>query len=227
MPTPITPYPISNAHAPYNNVNANLVNIDNSHNGSNLFSNTKIPYGPNTMPAPGSNVQSAAGIYQNGGKKTGINRSKINKISRKYKMKGSRKTCKRRIRHIKSRLCKSAKYRRHSKRRYNRQSRRMKGGIVLGGMKGGIVFGGMKGGAFQSPMQVPNYPAGYSQYQNNNGSLSNTYSLGGQLSPSDSALANPPIYQNVSGNVDNLNHNTLNAYGNIGSGSGFVSRGSF
>jgi hypothetical protein len=42
-----------------------------------------------------------------------------------------------------------------------------------------------------------------------------------------SALANPGPYQNVAGDVDNLNHNTLNSYGNIGAGSGFASRGWF
>jgi hypothetical protein len=47
------------------------------------------------------------------------------------------------------------------------------------------------------------------------------------LSSSTSALANPPPYQKVDGDVDNLNHNTLNAYGNIGAGSGFASRGWF
>jgi hypothetical protein len=87
----------------------------------------------------------------------------------------------------------------------------------------------MRGGAFQSPMTTPNYSAGYSQYQNNNGSLSNTYSLGGLLSAKDSALANPPLLQKVENASvpDNLNHNTLNSYGNIGAGSGFPSRGWF
>ena len=85
----------------------------------------------------------------------------------------------------------------------------------------------MKGGAFQPPMTAPNYPGGYNQYQNNNGSQSNTYSTGGVLAAGSSALANPVPYQNVAGDVDNLNHNTLNSYGNIGAGSGFASRGWF
>jgi hypothetical protein len=76
-------------------------------------------------------------------------------------------------------------------------------------------------------MTAPNYAAGYNQYQNNNGSLSNTYSTGGPLTAGSSALANPVPYQNVAGDVDNLNHNTLNANGNIGAGSGFASRGWF
>lgn len=124
--------------------------------------------------------------------------SRKNKISRKYKM---------RHRTIKRRYRKRRGTRKHRVRR-SRQRR-------------------MKGGAFQQPMTTPNYPAGHSQYQNNNGSLSNTYSVGSNLSASSSALANPPPYVKVSGDVDNLNHNTLNAYGNIGAGSGFASRGWF
>lgn len=85
------------------------------------------------------------------------------------------------------------------------------------------------GGAFQPAMSIPTYPNGYSQYMNNNGSVSNVYSTGGILSASDSALANPvPVQQLPNATVpDNLNHATLNAFGNIGAGSGFVSRGSF
>ncbi len=68
---------------------------------------------------------------------------------------------------------------------------------------------------------------GYSQYMNNNGSQSNTYSLGSKLDANDSALANPPPVVRVAGQPDNLNHNALNAYGNSGAGSGFASKGWF
>lgn len=76
----------------------------------------------------------------------------------------------------------------------------------------------MKGG-------MVNYPAGDTQFNNNNGSLSNTYYLGGPLSAGNSALANPPPFYKVAGDVDNLNHNALNAFGNSGAGAGFASRG--
>lgn len=122
------------------------------------------------------------------------------KISRKYKMK-----------HSKRRRTRRQSRRKSFHKRRHRRSRRYR----------------LKGGAFQSPMTTPNYPAGHSQYQNNNGSLSNTYSLGGKLGADSSALANPPPYSKVAGDVDNLNHNTLNANGNIGAGSGFPSRGWF
>lgn len=194
---------------PLNNIDGSLVNIDGSSVSGIPFSSSTIPTGPHTLPAPGNNVQSAAGILPNCQKGGKINRRKINKISRHYKMKGSKRTIRRRVRRIKSRV--RSKYaRRHSR----RASRRMKA---------------MRGGAFQSPMTTPNYPAGHSQYMNNNGSQSNTYSLGGQLPGNLSALANPPILNKIDNASipDNLNHNTLNSYGNIGAGSGFPSRGWF
>lgn len=78
----------------------------------------------------------------------------------------------------------------------------------------------MKGG-------IANYPESHTQFNNNNGSLSNTYSIGGPLSASNSAMANPPIFNRVGGEPDNLNHNALNSYGNSGAGAGFPSRGWF
>jgi len=202
------PFPIYNAGTPLNNINGGLVNVDGSSVASIPITSTKIPAGPHTLAPTGTNVQSAAGIYpcaQKGGK---INRRKINIISRNYKMKGSKRTIRRHVRRMKSRM--RSKY---AKRRSSRRSSRRY----------------MKGGAFQPPMTTPNYTAGYSQYQNNAGELSNVYSLGGPLSASNSALANPPPQQLVAGaNIpDNLNHNTLNANGNIGAGSGFPSRGWF
>ena len=213
-------YPINNAHSPLNNINGSLVNIDDSHVGGIAFTNTIIPNGQHTLPSAGSNIQGAAGIYpcaQKGGK---INRKKINKISRKYKMKGSKKTVRRNVRRLKSRMRSRHNASRYQRRNASRYQRRNKS-------RGRGKSSTMLGGSFQPPMSAPNYAAGYNQFQNNNGSISNTYSTGGPLSPSLSALANPVPYQNVSGDVDNLNHNTLNSYGNIGAGSGFASRGWF
>lgn len=174
-----------------------LVNPDSSGVASFLTTSRTIPSGPHTLPPAGSNVQSAAAIYQ-GGKR--INRKKINKISRKYKMKGSRRTIRRRVRRIKSRV----------RSKHARRSRRNKSKSMRGGMA------------------APVYPAGHSQYMNNNGSISNTYSLGGPLSAGSSALANPPTFSKVENAVvpDNLNRNALNSYGNR-VGAGFASRGWF
>jgi hypothetical protein len=210
----ITPFPIGNTNnSPLNNVNGRFVNIDNSNVGGISTTSTTIPNGEHTLSAPGSNIQSAAGIYpsfQKGGKinRGKINRKKINKISRKYKMKGSKKTIRRHVRRIKSRL------RRHSRkhsRKYSNRSRHI------------------KGGGFQPPMVTPNYPLGHTQYLLNNGSQSNVYALGGNVSAANSALANPPLVNKLlnATQPDNENHATLNANGNIGSGSGFPSRGWF
>jgi hypothetical protein len=196
---------------PLNGVNGSLVNVDNSHIGNIATTSKTIPCGSHTIASPYNNVISAASKFPSfmnmkGGK---INRKKINKISRKYKMKGSRRTIRRRVNRLKSRV--RSKYaRRHSRRHKNR----------------GVY---MRGGSFQKPMVTPNYPNGHNQYQNNDGSISNTFSLGGKLSAADSALANPAPYQLVKNASvpDNLNHNTLNANGNIGAGSGFPSRGWF
>lgn len=204
----MSPFLIGNLNnPPLNNINGSLVNIDNSTVGGIPFSNTKIPTGPHTLAPAGGKVDGAAAIYpcaQKGGK---INRNKINKISRKYKMKGSKRTIRRHVRRMKSRVRS-----RYSRRSSRRSSRRYKG---------------MKGGAFQPPQTTPNYTAGHSQYMNNNGGQSNSYSLGGPLSAGNSALASPPPYMKLGGEPDNLNHNTLNAYDNIGAGSGFASRGWF
>jgi hypothetical protein len=196
-------HPINNSGTPLNNIDGSKVNIDSSSVGGIPFTNKIIPNGIHTLAPTGTNVQSAAGIYpcaQKGGK---INRKKINKISRKYKMKGSKRTVRRHVRRIKSRV--RSKYARKASRR--NKSRRMRGG--------------------DHPAVAPHYPAGYNQYQNNNGSVSNTYSTGSVLPSGLSALANPVPYQKVAGDVDNLNHATVNAYGNYGAGSGFASRGWF
>jgi hypothetical protein len=193
------PVSIGNTHVGPSSIGGNYANTYSS--DPRPFTSNAIPGGPHTLPHAGSNIQGAAGKYQCGGatnKKTKIiDRNKINKISRKYKMKRS---LKRKTRQRKHRCTKSCRHRHHSKRR---GTHRMKGGAT------------------------PLYPAGYSQYDNNNGSLSNTYSLGGVLVGKDSALANPPPYQRVDGQPDNLNHAAPNSYGNIGAGSGVASRGWF
>ena len=185
---------------------SSLVNVDNSHLSGIPFSSTAISIGRHTLYPPGNNIDSAAAIYPRSLKGGKINRHKINKISKKYKMRGSKKTIKRRIRRMKGRV--RSRYSNRRARSYSRRHMRQKGGV------------------FQPAMTSPNYPSGYEQYNSNNGSISNVYSLGGQLSAGYSALANPPPHSLVSGaNVpDILNHNTLNSYGNIGAGSGFLGR---
>ena len=111
-------FSIGNTHnPPFNGVNGSLVNTYSTNVGGIAFSDTKVPTGPHTLCPTAGNVQSAAGIYpasQKGGK---INRKKINKISRKYKMKGSKRTIKRRVRRIKSRV--RSRYASRPKRHYS------------------------------------------------------------------------------------------------------------
>jgi len=188
-------------------LNGSLVNVDASHYSGSAFTSTVDPrsVNVNAMPAPGSNVQSAASYLpcQKGGKKSKnrnrINRKKINKISRMYKMKGSRKSIRRRVRRMKSRV--RSKYSAHNRSRYatrkNSRGRRRGQGQGQGLMQTG----------------------GYGQYQNNV-PMTQTFATGGNLSPSLSALANPVPYQVLSNNggscVDNYNHMT---------NSGFYSKG--
>ena len=154
--------------------NKGLVNLDASHYAGSAFTSTVNPstVNPNVLPAISSNVQAAAASKIVGGRK--INRRKINKISRKYKMKGSRRHVSRRVRRMKSRVRSRMQMRRRSAKR--------------------SASRGQKGG--------------YAQYQNNM-PLTQTYSTGGHLSPSLSALASPVPYKVLSNNtscVDNYNH---------------------
>jgi hypothetical protein len=177
---------------PLTNIDRNLVNADSSTYAANFTSTTNpSTVNPNVLPVPSSNIQSAAASYvpssKGGGK---IRKSKINKISRKYKMKRSQK---RHMKRTKSRL--RSKYAAKSKARRASVAR------------------ARRGGAHRSRKQrggMPNYPAGYSQYQNNM-PMTQTYSVGAPLASSESALANPPpikTLDNCTNCVDNYNHNT-------------------
>lgn len=114
-------------------------------------------------------------------------------------MKGSKRTRRMRARRMKSRM--------RSKMSKRQRKRTMRGGAA------GIAT-------------APNYPAGYTQFDNNK-VLSNNFSTGGILPPQLSALASPPTIHRLAPDVDNLNHAAPNAYGNYGAGSGFPSRGWF
>jgi hypothetical protein len=99
-----------------------LINPDNSHTTQIGFSsNVTNMNNTNALPVPQTNIQAASSYIpcsQKGGK---VNRKKINKISRKYKMSRTRKS------HIKRRLTKRLK-RTRSKSKSRRY--RMKGGYA-------------------------------------------------------------------------------------------------
>lgn len=179
------------ASPPLSNIDRNLVNSDSSTYSADFTSNVNpATVNSNVLPEPTSNVQAIKG----GAK---INRAKINKISRKYKMKRSRKSfIKRTKRRLRSKYAKKSRARTLARKGGAwRKSRKQRGGM-------------------------PNYPAGHTQYLNNV-PMTQTYSVGSQLSSSESALANPPPITTLCNNgscVDNYNHNQ---------NFGFPSRGSF
>jgi hypothetical protein len=183
----------------FQGINKDYINADNSHNSAN-FSSNQIPTSSRVLSEPASNVQAAAAYIpgcQKGGKNP-INRKKINKISRKYKMHK-----KSRSRHMKSRLRSRFMKRSRSNRRTAKRNRNNR----------------------RSRSRSFRQRGGHSQYQNNM-PVSNTYSLGGNLSPSLVGMANPPPISSVTNQaIDNLNHNALNAYGKSGAGMGTPSKG--
>lgn len=154
-----------------------LVNLDASHYAGSAFTSTVDPrtVNPNVMPSISSNIQAANASKFIGGRKTFINRKKINKISRMYKMKGSRKQRSRKVRRMKSRV--RSRYSSNKRSSNNRSGR---------------------GRSRSSRSQRGGYAQGFEQ----------TYSTGGHLSPSLSAMANPVPFQVHGNNVNNYNHFT-------------------
>ena len=175
---------------PYNN--SPFVNGTSSNNPANFGSN-EIPGLPGLAGAK-SNIDAAAGVVPGiclfkGGAR--VLKRKIKNITKRYKkMKGGSKKMKSLKQRIRSRMVSRSLARtfRGGRRRMRSNNRR------------------------RSRRQR----GGYSQYQNNQ-PFDLTYSTGGQLSPSLSALANPvPISAVTNNAVDNYNH-----YTNMG----FPSRG--
>jgi len=163
--------------------NKDLVNVTASHNSGFGFTSTVDPrtVNPAVLPAISNNVQAAAASKIVGG---AINRKKINKISRKYKMKGSRRRVIRRIKsRVRSRFGKRSHKRSHSKKRSYSNKR--------------SASRGQKGG--------------YAQFDNNR-PISSNYSTGGYLNPSLSALASPVPYQKLGNEPDNYNHFTNSGF---------------
>ena len=186
---------------PFSNIDRNFVNVNNSHDPS-LFGSKQIPGLPELPGLPGvkDNVIAAKGIYPNffGGAK--ILKKKIKNISKRYKNMNKKskmsKTIKNRIKMYMSKLTSkniaggklNKTKRRITSKRHNKKHR-----------------------IFSKKQRVQKkQKGGYSQYQNNL-PLTNSYSLGGNLEPSNSALANPPPLHLLKGSgqcTDNYNHYT-------------------
>lgn len=206
--------------------NINPINTSPYVNGANSnysggFSSNEIP-GQNGLPGLSgakSNIDAAAGVVpgicMTGGKKI---KRKIKNITRKYKKmkKSKKKSIKWSLKNMRARA-KTASASRSASLALARMSR---GGYKYGSKKtkrGG--FGPMLlRRAYKHVTSKKKQKGGYAQYQNNL-PMTQTYSLGGHLSPTNSALASPPPYtvlSNCTNCVDNYNHYT---------NSGFPSRG--
>jgi len=178
--------------APFSNINGNFVNKYSSNNPANFGSN-EVPGLPGLSGAK-SNIDAAAGIVPGiclfkGGAK-GLKR-KIKNITKRYKK--MPKSYKQKI----GKKIKSL--------RKNLRSRMESASLALAG-------GRRRKGTRRHRRQR----GGYAQYQNNM-PVYNSYSIGGELSANESALANPaPIYKVTNNAVDNYNHFT---------NTGFPSRG--
>jgi len=174
---------------PFSNYNGNYVNVDNSHSSA-LFGSNVIP-GPPGLSGAKYNVDAAAGVVPGiclfKGGAKGLKR-KIKNITKRYKkMKGGSRKMKSLRKKIRSRMASRS---------------------LARALAGGRRRRTRKTGRRQR--------GGYSQYQNNQ-PFDLTYSTGGELSPSLSALANPVPIASVTNNaIDNYNH-----YTNMG----FPSRG--
>jgi hypothetical protein len=163
-----------------------LVNPDNSHFSGSFSSNEAPMFGKFGLPGAASNVSAANSCVAGLCYKGGRSKRLKHKIKNISKMYKKMKGGRKTFkRHV-------HKMKSRIRSKYHRRGRRHT-------MRGGM----------------PNYPLGYSQFQNNQ-PVSSTYSLGGKLDPVDSALANPPIYQKTGNAPDNYNH-----YSN----EGFPSRG--
>uniref|UniRef100_A0A6C0LKC8 Uncharacterized protein n=1 Tax=viral metagenome TaxID=1070528 RepID=A0A6C0LKC8_9ZZZZ len=185
---------------PFSNINKNFVNVD-SNNNPRGFGSNEIPGLPGLSGAK-NNVDAAKSYVPGiclikGGSAGKKLKHKINKISRKYKMKSKKQR-----RTLKNRL--KRKFRVTKRRAGKKRGRKTR----------------MRGGSYTAPVPFSNisYPPGYHQYQNNS-PITPTFSVGSHLSANESALANPPpikVLPNCTNCVDNYDHF---------SGSGFPSRG--
>jgi hypothetical protein len=178
--SPLSPFSFKNVPDPLSNIDPKYVNVTNSNDPRGFGSNeTNRQFGLNGV---SNNAQAAAASALMGGSKT--LRRKIKNIANKYKkMKGgkSRKMTLGSIKRKLAKIIKLGKSKRHHYKSKKTVTRRRKG--------------------------TKRQRGGYSQYMSNV-PYTPSYSTGGQLSPSLSALANPVPYQPTNNCVDNYNYNT-------------------
>lgn len=179
----LSPFPLKNTVAPFNNVNQHLVNIDASNWPGGFSSNeTSLQFG---LPAMRNNVQAAAAsALQKGGARKTL-RKKIKNIAKKYKMpKRKQKSMKRRLKRSLKGGYLIGKTKRVGKRSSSSSSRNKRGG----------------GTYHQYGSQIPNTPSystpGFSLKANN---------LGLANPPPIDRIGGSSKYTNC---IDNYNHYT-------------------
>ena len=178
--SPWSPFPFKNVPDPLSNIDPKYVNVTNSDDPRGFGSNeTNRQWG---LSGISNNAQAAAASALKGGARSKTLRRKIKNIANKYKKMKGGKSRKMTLGSIKRRLAKIIKLGK-SKRHHYRSKKTMR----------------RKGTKRQR--------GGYSQYMSNV-PYTPSYSTGGQLSPSLSALANPVPYQPTNNCVDNYNYNT-------------------
>lgn len=181
---------------PLNNINGSLVNVDGSNYSGTAFTSRVIPstVNPNVMPEPLNKYQAANSYIPCSMKGGKIYKKKINNIANMYKMKGGKKS---KMNKMKNKIMRFFSRKRTTKTKTKSNSYKQK-----------------------KMRKTRKQRGGYSQYQNNL-PMTRTYSLGGKLDPSMSALANPAplkVLSNCVNCVDNYSYFT---------NKGFPSRGWF
>lgn len=206
--SPLSPFGFQNVTTPLANINPSLVNVDSSsYSGGFGSTETSRQFSLNPTPMSGIQSVSASALQMGGGRKKHHKTIKlrIKKIASKYKkMKGGKrltlKSAKKQLLSVIN-LIKADNGPKSKKGRKTRKSSRKykKGGFPLGragGSRRRRYY--QKGGNYHQYMGgVPNTP---------------TYQTGSiNLSPSESALANPvpfSVLPNCTNCVDNYNHFT-------------------
>ena len=209
--SPLSPFGFQNVTTPLANINPSLVNVDSS-NYSGGFGSTETSRQFSLNPTPMSGIQaaSASALQMGGGRRKKHHKTiklRIKKIATKYKkMKGGKKlTLKSAKKQILSvinliKMDNNPKSRRVRKVNKSKKPSRKnkKGGFYVGRAGSSRRRRHQKGGTYHQYMGgVPNTPS----YQT--GSVN--------LSPSESALANPvpfSVLPNCTNCVDNYNHFT-------------------
>jgi hypothetical protein len=185
---------------PLSNVNSEHANLYNMHNPANFSDKTISGTPPGTvqggLAGTKDNVAAAAGqwpgpnIFKGGAK---LLKRKIKNITKKYKKmkRGSKKSMS-----MKNRI---------QKKYSSRSASRSIAASFAGGRRRKC-----------RTMRKRGQRGGYAQYQNNM-PLTPSYSTGGVLSPTMSALANPVPFKVIGGNcIDNYNHFTNKGFPSAG-----------